>query len=96
MLPDVIAQKWDDQEFASYKQQFPTEAQQSPAAFLAHVQDLTARDVKIAYLKNLQGFLWQTGYASGAFSTPLFPGTRTIKCSAALLWRGASFELTHV
>jgi len=38
-----------------------------------HVADLTTRDVKIAYLKNLQGFLWEEGYRTGAYSTPLFP-----------------------
>jgi enolase-phosphatase E1 len=28
--------------------------------------------VKVAYLKNLQGYLWEDGYASGAYATPLF------------------------
>jgi len=36
------------------------------------VQDLTARDVKVAYLKNLQGYLWETGFKSGACATELF------------------------
>jgi enolase-phosphatase E1 len=40
---------------------------------LAHIQDLVARDVKIAYLKNLQGWLWIRGYESGAIRCPLFP-----------------------
>jgi enolase-phosphatase E1 len=31
-----------------------------------------SRDVKIAYLKALQGHLWQAGYASGALKAPLF------------------------
>jgi enolase-phosphatase E1 len=31
------------------------------------------RDVKIAYLKSLQGYLWEEGYASGALKAPLFP-----------------------
>jgi enolase-phosphatase E1 len=31
------------------------------------------RDVKIAYLKSLQGYLWESGYASGALKAPLFP-----------------------
>ena len=39
----------------------------------AHVEDLTKRDVKVAYLKNLQGYLWEDGYRTGAYSTPLFP-----------------------
>jgi enolase-phosphatase E1 len=36
------------------------------------VRDLMARDVKIAYLKALQGYLWEAGYASGALRAPLF------------------------
>lgn len=36
------------------------------------MEDLTARDVKIAYLKNLQGYLWKDGYKSGAYATNLF------------------------
>lgn len=31
-----------------------------------------ARDVKIGYLKALQGYLWEAGYASGALRAPLF------------------------
>lgn len=37
------------------------------------MEDLTRRDVKIAYLKNLQGYLWKDGYSTGAYTTPLFP-----------------------
>lgn len=29
--------------------------------------------MKVASLKNLQGYLWETGYRTGAYSTPLFP-----------------------
>lgn len=32
-----------------------------------------SRDVKIAYLKSLQGYLWASGYVSGALRSPLFP-----------------------
>lgn len=28
--------------------------------------------MKVAYLKNLQGYLWENGYKTGAYSTPLF------------------------
>jgi len=30
-------------------------------------------DLKIPYLKSLQGYLWQSGYSSGALTCPLFP-----------------------
>lgn len=64
--------KWDDEDFKPYKEAFPAEAQESPEALQAHVEDLTQRDVKIASLKNLQGYLWETGYKTGAYSTSLF------------------------
>lgn len=32
-----------------------------------------AQDLKIAYLKSLQGYLWQRGYANGEIRAPLFP-----------------------
>lgn len=31
-----------------------------------------SRDVKIAYLKSLQGYLWEEGYARGELKAPLF------------------------
>jgi enolase-phosphatase E1 len=71
-LPDVLAVKWDSEEFKPYRDAFPKDARSSPAALQAHVEDLTKRDVKVAYLKNLQGYLWETGYKTGAYSTPLF------------------------
>jgi methionine salvage enolase-phosphatase E1 len=54
-LSSVIQERWDSADFKPYRDAFPTEAQASPEAFEAHVKDLTAHDVKIAYLKNLQG-----------------------------------------
>ena len=32
-----------------------------------------SRDVKISYLKSLQGYLWENGYKSGELKSPLFP-----------------------
>lgn len=55
-----------------YRDAFPEEHRKSPEALQAHVEDLTKRDVKVAYLKNLQGYLWQDGYRTGAYSTTLF------------------------
>lgn len=68
----MLASEWDAESFRPYREAFPKEFQGSPAALQAHVEDLTARDVKIAYLKNLQGLLWEHGYRTGAYSTPLF------------------------
>ncbi|KXL42699.1 hypothetical protein M433DRAFT_149955 [Acidomyces richmondensis BFW] len=72
-LPDVLAAKWDDDAFKPYREAFPEKHRAFPQALMDHVADLTKRDVKVAYLKNLQGFLWEEGYRTGAYSTPLFP-----------------------
>lgn len=69
----MLASEWDSKTFRPYREAFPEEFRGCPEALQAHVEDLTARDVKIAYLKNLQGMLWEHGYHTGAYSTPLFP-----------------------
>ena len=56
-LPKVLESKWDDDDFKPHREAFPKSATSSPEAFEAHVNDLTKRDVKIAYLKNLQGMV---------------------------------------
>ena len=60
-LPAIVQEKWDDPEFIHFRDEFPPDARQSPASLLAHVEDLTAKDVKISYLKNLQGVLMLLG-----------------------------------
>ena len=45
----------------------------SQTAVADHVRDLMSRDVKIAYLKGLQGYLWENGYKTGQLKAPLFP-----------------------
>lgn len=55
----------------------------------AHVGDLTKRDVKVAYLKNLQGYLWETGYKTGAYGTSLFPEVVT----QLQQWKEAGYTL---
>ncbi|TKA80301.1 hypothetical protein B0A49_01592 [Cryomyces minteri] len=130
-LPDVVAQKWDHPEFEPYRNAFPPEYRTSPEQFKAHVEDLTARDVKIAYLKNLQGksipcgtsafprarrwscelannirrnsdlfscrissdlligYLWQSGYESHAYATPLYSDV----APHLELWRSTGFDV---
>lgn len=68
----MLNKQWDSAEFAPYRDAFPAEHRTSPDALEAHVKDLTEKDVKVAYLKNLQGYLWEDGYKSGAYSTPLY------------------------
>ncbi|KAH6627880.1 HAD-like domain-containing protein [Chaetomium tenue] len=71
-LPSTLAQEWDSPAFSRYRAAFPAKHASTPAALAAHVRDLMSRDVKIAYLKALQGYLWEAGYALGALRAPLF------------------------
>ncbi|KAK0251388.1 enolase-phosphatase E1 [Friedmanniomyces endolithicus] len=71
-LPAVLATQWNTSTFIPYRQAFPPQHSASPATLQAHVEDLTNRDVKIAYLKDLQGFLWESGFETGEYATPLF------------------------
>ncbi|KAF2432179.1 2,3-diketo-5-methylthio-1-phosphopentane phosphatase [Tothia fuscella] len=73
ILPTVLKEQWTSEPFQPYKTAFSSEVQQSPEVLLSHVQQLSASDVKDPALKKLQGFLWSTGYESGAITTPLFP-----------------------
>lgn len=48
-----------------------------------------SRDVKIAYLKSLQGYLWENGYATGELKAPLFPDVPT----KLVAWKAASLDI---
>lgn len=72
----MLSNRWDDEDFRTYRDAFPEDTRESRGKLQAHVEDLTERDVKVAYLKNLQGYLWEDGYKSGAYSTPLFDDVR--------------------
>jgi enolase-phosphatase E1 len=85
----VLATQWDDPAFQSYRNAFPADVRGSPQALQAHVEDLTRRDVKVAALKNLQGYLWEDGYRSGAYATTLFPDV----APALRAWEGQGFRL---
>ena len=45
--------------------------------------------MKVAYLKNLQGYLWENGYKTGAYATPLFPDV----APRLKQWRNDGLEL---
>jgi enolase-phosphatase E1 len=68
-----LATKWDDESFRPYREAFPLEYQTTPQTFEDHVRDLMSKDLKIPYLKSLQGYLWLTGYEAGDLRCPLFP-----------------------
>ncbi len=48
-----------------------------------------ARDIKAPPLKALQGLIWESGYASGAFTSPIFPDA----LEALRRWRAAGVRL---
>ncbi|KAI8634871.1 enolase-phosphatase E1 [Xylariaceae sp. FL1651] len=73
VLPETLEAQWDNPDFAKYKDAFPPEYSSSKDELAAHVRDLMNKDVKISYLKSLQGYLWEKGYASGDLRAPLFP-----------------------
>ncbi|KAK5664141.1 hypothetical protein OQA88_356 [Cercophora sp. LCS_1] len=72
-LSRTVQTQWDEPKFAKYRDAFPAEHAVSQSALLEHVKDLIRRDVKISYLKSLQGYLWETGYHTGELKAPLFP-----------------------
>ncbi|KAF2180242.1 2,3-diketo-5-methylthio-1-phosphopentane phosphatase [Zopfia rhizophila CBS 207.26] len=63
---------WREHSFQALIAGFPEEARTDADTLIAHVEDLTRRDIKAVYLKQLQGQLWKTGYANGDLKTPLF------------------------
>ncbi|KAJ3499636.1 hypothetical protein NLG97_g196 [Lecanicillium saksenae] len=71
-LPGVLDDRWDSPTFASYREAFPEEYRNDRTALEAHVKDLVERDLKVPYLKSLQGHLWQHGYETGVLRAPLF------------------------
>ncbi|KAI1375913.1 enolase-phosphatase E1 [Hypoxylon crocopeplum] len=72
-LPETLKTQWDSPDFAKYRDAFPLEYSSSKDALEAHVRELVEKDVKISYLKSLQGYLWKEGYVSGDLKAPLFP-----------------------
>ncbi|KAG9194970.1 enolase-phosphatase E1 [Alternaria panax] len=71
-LTRLARNSWTDSSFQTLIAAFPAEHKTSADALIAHVEDLTRRDVKAVYLKQLQGTLWTTGFRNGHLKTPLF------------------------
>ncbi|PSN60299.1 2,3-diketo-5-methylthio-1-phosphopentane phosphatase [Corynespora cassiicola Philippines] len=73
VLLDIARSSWSDPAFQQLVAAFPEETRQDPDTLIAHVEDLTRRDIKAVYLKQLQaGHLWKIGYSNGELKTPLF------------------------
>ncbi|KAL2067981.1 hypothetical protein VTL71DRAFT_16079 [Oculimacula yallundae] len=76
-LDTILSTSWSSPAFTPYRDAFPSKHRQNPTAFRTHIHSLVARDVKSAPLKNLQGYLWLSGYQNGSLSCPLFPDVKT-------------------
>ncbi|KAF2002527.1 2,3-diketo-5-methylthio-1-phosphopentane phosphatase [Amniculicola lignicola CBS 123094] len=72
VLLDIAHESWSDPAFQTLIAGFPEETRLDAQTLIAHVGDLTRRDVKATYLKQLQGNLWKIGYTNGDLKTPLF------------------------
>jgi enolase-phosphatase E1 len=73
-LSDVMAaiwQEWSQEAHPSAPSLPPPEAR-NPAASVNYLQWLIEQDRKSTPLKDLQGKIWQEGYANGALKAPLF------------------------
>ncbi|KAL1796085.1 hypothetical protein ACET3X_006309 [Alternaria dauci] len=71
-LTRLARNSWSDADFQNLIASFPADSKTSADALIAHVEDLTRRDIKATYLKQLQGTLWTTGFRNGDLKTPLF------------------------
>lgn len=54
-LAELARTSWADSDFQNLIAGFPEDTRQDADALIAHVHDLTARDIKAVYLKQLQG-----------------------------------------
>ncbi|KAF2264256.1 2,3-diketo-5-methylthio-1-phosphopentane phosphatase [Lojkania enalia] len=71
-LTRLARDSWSDPAFQDLIAGFPKETRPDAETLISHVEDLTQRDIKAVYLKQLQGNLWKTGYSNGDLKTPLF------------------------
>lgn len=81
--------QWDEPEFAKYRQAFPAEHSSSKESLEAHFRELVTKDLKVAYMKDLQGYLWRQGYDSGELKAPLFADVAARLSS----WHGKGLKL---
>jgi len=56
-----------------YIDAFPEEHRKDAVTLQSHCDALVAKDIKDPALKALQGYIWKSGYASGALKCELFP-----------------------
>ncbi|KAI5790240.1 HAD-like domain-containing protein, partial [Geopyxis carbonaria] len=72
VLPSYLQENWSDSSFEKYRDAFPEEVRGTPQSLEAYVRELSAKDLKVPCLKQLQGLLWRSGYESGAIKAPIY------------------------
>ena len=88
-----VWQEWltdDDPKSQQLLQQAPNEAKNNPLNVLPYLEHLITIDRKSTSLKELQGKVWDHGYATGDLTAELFP--EAWSCLHA--WKQAGFQLT--
>ncbi|KAI6251292.1 Enolase-phosphatase E1 [Erysiphe necator] len=71
-LEAELSTLWSRPSFQPYLDAFPESTRTDQSTFLHHIRSLMSNDIKDPNLKNLQGYLWLTGYESGSIRCPLF------------------------
>ncbi|KAF2811639.1 2,3-diketo-5-methylthio-1-phosphopentane phosphatase [Mytilinidion resinicola] len=77
-LTRLAHESWEQESFQELIEGFPEETRGDAETLIAHVEELTRKDIKAVYLKQLQGKLWKQGYSNGEITTPLYPDVLTI------------------
>jgi hypothetical protein len=55
VLPAFLRDNWNEPSFQPYREAFPDHARDTPEHLESYVRELTAKDLKVACLKQLQG-----------------------------------------
>ncbi|KAF2397207.1 2,3-diketo-5-methylthio-1-phosphopentane phosphatase [Trichodelitschia bisporula] len=87
--PQILTAQWDHPALLPYLTKFPPSVRSSPSTLVDYITILSASDVKDPALKALQGYLWRTGYETGAVRTPLFDDV----VPKLQIWKAASKRL---
>ncbi|OCK77290.1 2,3-diketo-5-methylthio-1-phosphopentane phosphatase [Lepidopterella palustris CBS 459.81] len=72
-IGELAHESWNEESFQELVAGFPEQTRKDADTLIAHVEELTRKDIKAVYLKQLQGTLWKTGYSNSDLTTPLYP-----------------------
>ncbi|KAF2274193.1 uncharacterized protein EI97DRAFT_130497 [Westerdykella ornata] len=81
-LTSLARDSWSDASFQDLIAGFPAETRTTADALIAHVEDLTRRDVKAVYLKEVQGMFYSLSALPSHFAFRFFPAVVSSRCAA--------------